>query len=187
MSLFVGIDPSYTATGVVVLDCDSLVLNAVSIKLPAEGQNHIDRALDIANAVQLTVKDSAPGHAVAMAAIEGYSLGSKYQVAMLVTLGTVLRMRMREWGWCYVEPVPTQVKAYALMTPKPGKGLKKAYGKDKPITEVAEHWGFTHKSGDVVDAYVLAQIARASGGGVQLLGHLHERQLDVLAKLKKCT
>lgn len=184
--LYVGIDPSFTATGIVVLDESSLVLNAVSIKLPADGQSNLDRAIAITNGVQAAVEDTAPGAEVTMAGIENYSLGSKYQVAMIVTLGTTLRLRMRALNWPYVEPGPTQVKVYALMTPKKGKGNKMVYGKTKPFKEVAEHWGFHHKSGDVIDAYVLAQVARAAGGA-QLLGHLHERQLDVLAKLKKCS
>lgn len=186
MKLYVGIDPSYTATGVVVLDGHGIVLNASSIKLPGEGASNLDRAIAITNGVQAAVEDSAPGAEVRMVGIEGYSLGSKYQVAMLVTLGTTLRLRFRALQWPYIEPTPTQVKVYALMNPKKGVKGKVVYSKDKPFKEVAEHWGFVHKSGDVVDAYVLAQAARGAGGGVSL-ATLHERQLDVLAKLKQCS
>lgn len=175
MSLFVGIDPSFTATGVVVLNRDSAVLAAASVKVPAEGRSDIDRALAVANDVQALIEDAGPQQDVRVA-IENYSLNSRFRLAMLVTLGTVLRMRLRLLGWAYVDPAPLQVKAYALM---PAKTPSKV----KPFKECEALWGFKHKSGDVVDAYVLAQIARAAHGA-QAVGQLHARQIDVLAKLK---
>lgn len=176
MKLYVGVDPSYSGTGVVVLDTNGGVLVCTSIKtLP--GTLDIDRALEIRDALLEMIAACGPQEPPHIA-IENYSLNSKFGLAMAVTLGTVLRLAFKDRGWPYTEPAPNAVKAYALM----GKKTKK---KQKPVAEAEKLWGFKHRSNDVVDAYVLAQIARAKGGA-QALGHLHERQIEVIANLKVC-
>lgn len=182
MRLYVGIDPGFVKTGVVVLDQEGALLAAGVIKLPAEGRSDLDRAIAIATEAQAMVEDSAASAHVTMVAIEGYSIESRFRVAMLATLGTVLRLRLRALLWPYVEPAPTQLKNYALMANRKWKGKAKA----KPVAEVEKLWGFKHKSTDVIDAYVLAQIARAAGGAHPLAA-LDPRQIDVVAKLKACS
>ena len=178
MKLYVGIDPSYSGTGVVVLDKEGQILACTSIKAPSEGSN-LHRAVALRNDVLELILSHGLERDAPFVAIENYSLNSKFGLAMLVTMGTVLRMALLDRGWPYVEPAPQAVKAFALM---PGKKTTK---KQKPVAEAEKLWGFKHKSKDVVDAYVLAQIARAAGGA-QALGHLDVKQIDVVAKLRAC-
>ena len=181
MKLYVGIDPSYTGTGIVVLNKDSGVLACTKVKAPSEGSD-IMRALAVRNEV-FEIITSCGAHVLGsnrpFVAIENYSLNSKFGLAMAATLGTVLRMGLIDRDWLYVEPSPQSVKAFALMAK--GKGARSK--KQKPVKEAQAIWGFKHKSNDVVDAYVLAQIAR-SAGGAHALGQLDARQLEVVAGLK---
>lgn len=169
--IYIGIDPSFSGTGYVVLTAEGECLGAATIKEASKEGSHLDRALNIRDALFEQLIPNAP--LGAHVAIENYSLNSKFGLAMLVTLGTVLRLAIREQGWTYVEPTPQAVKAFALM----GKKITK---KQKPIAECERLWGFKHKSKDVIDAYVLAQIARGSKG----LGTLAMKQVDVLAGLR---
>ena len=165
---FVGIDPSVTATGVAVLNSAGEVLTATAIKCGGHG---LPRVLEYRTQV-LDLLPEGPAHV----AIEGYAYSNKFNLATLVELGTALRLAVLDRGWTYVDVAPTALKAFALMP----KGSK---AKDKPFVQVKERWGFVHKSGDVVDAYVLAQIARADAGAARR--ELHIRQIDVLTGLKQ--
>lgn len=175
MKLYVGIDPSFTATGVVVLDESSAVLACTTIKLPKEG-DYLQRSLALRNEIFELITSCGIGREPPHVAIESYAYNNKFSLAMLVTLGTVLRMALLDKGWPYVEPSPTAVKAFAMMPKKSKKGAK-------PVLEAERLWGFKHKSKDVVDAYVMAQIARATGGA-QAIGHLDIKQIDVVSGLK---
>lgn len=175
MKLYVGIDPSFTATGVVVLDATGAVLACTALKLPKEG-DYLQRSIALRNEVFELITSCGTGREPPHVAIESYAYSNKFTLAMLVTLGTVLRMALLDRGWPYVEPSPSAVKSFALMPSKSPKGAK-------PVKEAERLWGFKHKSKDVVDAYVMAQIARATGGA-QAIGHLDMKQIDVVSGLK---
>jgi crossover junction endodeoxyribonuclease RuvC len=81
--------------------------------------------------------------------IEGYSLASVNRAEPLMTVGTILRYFLRQCGYDWQIVTPSQLKKYA------GAKLKQ----DIKL-EVYKRWKFEHRSDDVVDAYVLAQIGR---------------------------
>lgn len=175
MKLYVGIDPSYSGTGIVILDKDSQVLVCAKVKAPAEGSD-LMRAINVrAQVVEMIITCGVQFDKPCIA-IENYSLNSKFGLAMAATLGTALRLGFWDRDWPYTEPTPQAVKAFALM---PSKRTKK----QKPVKEAQELWGFKHKSNDIVDAYVLAQLARAHFGA-HPLGQLHPKQLEVVAGLR---
>lgn len=177
MKLYVGIDPSYSGTGVAVLDKEGQVLVCTKIVAQKDGSD-LTRALGVRAQVFETIITCGAQFDTPCVAIENYSLNSKFGLAMAVTLGTALRLGCIDRGWHYTEPTPQSVKAFALM---PGKKTKK----QKPVKEAERLWGFKHRSNDVVDAYVLAQMARAHFGA-HSLGILDPKQLEVIAGLRTC-
>lgn len=170
--LFVGIDPSLRATGVVVLEDDNPE-PAVATVIKGPDTEGFSRVFDIerrvANVIYQERLRRSLGTEVRVA-IEHYSFNAKFKVVALVELGTVLRLSLMKRQLRYIDPSPTQVKKFV--------GVK---GGVKPKKEVAALWGFTTKSADIADAYVLAQIARgwAKGGA-----HLTKQQREVLASVR---
>ena len=73
----------------------------------------------------------------------------------------------------YVIVTPSQVKKFAT-----GKGNA---SKDNMILPIYKKWGYEHSSDNVRDAFVLAQIARATKTSVELTKY----QKEVINSLKK--
>lgn len=149
-----GIDPS-TRTGLVRLDVEpdrfnncSLVSSMV-VEFPHEKGIH--RLRLIADAVQEKLEAWQPDVVV----IEGYGFANKFTLSLMVEIGCLIRMKLYERGtpW-YIAP-PSVLKKYAT-----GHGNSK---KSQVAAAVRERWGFDSPSNDVVDAYVLAQIALELG------------------------
>lgn len=175
-TLFVGLDPSLSSTGVVVLSPEGATLAAVSVKVPLEQAKAIARVVEIRRQVFEIIESCAAMADHVQCAVEGYAYsGRSFTVAQLVEVGTSLRLGILDRGWAYSDISPSAVKAFALMPGRPK-------AKDKPFKEAKALWGFEHKSGDVVDAYVIAQAARAKAGRVGTA--LHARQLDVLVGMR---
>lgn len=144
--MFLGLDISSTSTGAVLLapDHDDVVWQGTW--QPPTELDYIDRGSWQAEKMIALVEQFD----LAGIAIENYSLGSINRAVPLITVGTVLRYFLRQMGHGWQEVAPTQVKKYACAKLK--EDLK---------VEVFKRWGFEHRSNDVIDAYVLARIARA--------------------------
>lgn len=170
--LFVGIDPSLTGTAVVVLENDNT--EPVECRMCRVGDSRgMDRVLEIEKLMARTIYDARSSRGLAVpvtVAIEHYSYGSKFNVVDLVQLGTVLRLSLIRRQYPYLDPSPGQVKKFA--------GIK---GKTKPKAACETLWGFKPKNADIADAYVLAQIARASR---QKGVHLTSQQREVVASCR---
>lgn len=84
--------------------------------------------------------------------IEGYNLRNKFNLIMMVEIGSMLRNQLFlskiEW-W---DVPPTVLKKWTT-----GKGTAK---KPDMAIAVKERWGFTHKSDDAIDAFALARLGR---------------------------
>ncbi|MNO29207.1 Crossover junction endodeoxyribonuclease RuvC [compost metagenome] len=147
MTRFVGIDPS-TKTGIVVMDENGEVLEAKELYLPT-GINSTPAQL------QDYGRDIAQYSLGATTlCIEGFSFGSKGKgVSTQYGVGFAIRFALRDLGVNFIEPTPSQVKKFAT-----GKGNTP---KDNMVLPIFKHWGFDHKSDNVRDAFVLAQIARS--------------------------
>jgi crossover junction endodeoxyribonuclease RuvC len=148
---FVGIDPS-TKTGLVILE-DNKVHTAVEITSKEKRDPH--RFMDIAKTVMKYITE----HDVIC--IEGFSYSSKGSaVSVQYGIGWILRSELIKVGLSYYEVPPSSVKKFAT-----GKGNAK---KDELVLPIYKRWGFEHNSDNVRDAFVLAQIARALNGQVEL-------------------
>lgn len=150
-----GIDPSSTATGLVILEVTTSLVVKVkeALELPKYGAKHSRaRTMRLAD-------DLATGlleYDVERAVIEGYAYGNAHSLATMVEIGMAYRTVLDRTGtsWSWVAP----------------NGLKKFCGakgkKDRVRLAVYKRWGFEHPSDNVVDAYVLARIALALDVGM---------------------
>lgn len=151
---FVGIDPS-TKTGFVALDKDSQVLRAK--ELTGLGKEDPKRMITL---IQEVVDHMQPNDLVC---IEGFPFST--QKAMFAGgLHHGIRNELYKRRITYHEPAPNAVKKFVGVTGWTGEvGSKKRLTgpqKKKAVMDaVKDHFGFVHKSDNVVDAYILAQIA----------------------------
>ncbi|MDY7222116.1 RuvC family protein [Halalkalibacterium halodurans] len=142
---FIGIDPS-TKTGFVALDAEGNVLRAK--ELTGIGDKDPKR---ITTLIQEVISHIQPNDHVA---IEGFSYNSQGRgVGFQFGIGYGMRIALYSRNRSYREVTPGQLKKFAT-----GKGNTSKADMAQPILET---WGYSHPSDNVLDAYVLAQIARA--------------------------
>lgn len=152
---FIGIDPS-TKTGFVALDESGQVLRAK--ELTGLGDQDPKRMITLINEV---VEHMQPNDFVC---IEGFPFNT--QRAMFAGgLHHGIRNELYKRRIAYYEPAPNAVKKFVGVTgwigePGSKKRLTGPQKKKAVMNAVKDHYGFVHKSDNVVDAYILAQIAR---------------------------
>lgn len=161
---YVGIDPS-TKTGFVALDEAGNVLQAK--ELTGTGSHDPQR---MASLIGEVIQFVQVGDVIC---IEGFGFASQ-QAIQLGGIGWGIRIALFRRGSRYIEVSPSAVKKYAT-----GKGNTK---KDEMVLPIFKRWGFEHKSDNVRDAFVLAQIARALSPNVEV--RLTKEQLEVLQAIK---
>jgi len=164
MRNYIGLDPSTTGTGLVVLDKKGKVLveKEITTKEKQDPQRFIDIAEQVINHISFDDK----------VLIEGFSYGSRGRgVSTQYGVGWIIRAFLVDQHINYIEVSPGGLKKFAT-----GKGNT---SKDNMILPIFKRWGFEHDSNDVRDAYVLAQIGRAIDG----LEKTTNYQKDVLKAL----
>lgn len=152
---FIGIDPS-TKTGFVALDESGQVLRAKELtgtgtKDPARMITLIDEVIDHIQKNDIIV-------------IEGFGFATQ-QGIQLGGIGWGIRMALTRRGFKYYEVAPNAVKKFVSVTGWTGEvGHKKRLTgpqKKKAVMDAVKgHYGYSHKSDNVVDAFILAQISR---------------------------
>jgi crossover junction endodeoxyribonuclease RuvC len=155
MARYVGIDPS-TKTGIVVLDEDGEIWEAKEIE--KEGKDP-ERMSSLIHSVMGHICDQD------IVAIEGFGFAGTAGF-LLGGIGWGIRLDMFNRRIQYVEVAPNALKKFGS-----GSGT---VGKDELGVAIYKRWGFEHKSDNVRDAYVLAQIARAMHEPVKLLATQRE-------------
>lgn len=167
-----GIDPSFTGTGVIFLD-DTDTPTQLLIKTPAQEPIY-DRARTIITAIDQLIGQGA----LDIVAIEGFAYASPQHAHQMGYLGYRIREYFaRHWpGVPIIEPSPNQVKKFAT-----GKGVGE---KDIVIKEVYKRWGFDTNNNNIADAYVLARIGEAYLRDNYEPGDFPLFQLEVIAALK---
>ncbi|USK54386.1 hypothetical protein LIS82_22975 [Cytobacillus solani] len=151
---FVGIDPS-TKTGFVALDEHGQVLREKELTGIGDLDPKRMRTL-IDEVIEHIKKDD-------IVAIEGFGFASQ-QAIQNGGIGWGIRMALDARKISYIEVAPNALKKYVGVTGFIGeKGNKKRLSgpeKKKAVKKaVIDHFKYTHKSDNVIDAYVLAQIA----------------------------
>lgn len=142
-----GIDPSVTCTGLVVLRENKEGNPELLLEEEIKGGKlkGMERVQFIVTRVMERIHEIKPDKIV----IEGYSLGKNMNSTIpLVELGGLLRFMMYLDGLSWLDPRATQLKQFVL-----GKG---AGHKDQIMMMVLKRWGHESLSNDTADAYVLA-------------------------------
>jgi crossover junction endodeoxyribonuclease RuvC len=166
MNYFTGIDPS-TKTGIVTLDESGKVILEHEIKSPFKEDPA--RMIYIAN----SAKQLIPPNTKAFVCIEGFSFNSVSQRAdFQYGLGWLIRSMLFTRKLEYDVIPPSEVKSFAGARTHTGeKGNKKRIKgpevKKEMARAVLEKFGYTHKSDNVIDAYVLARMALQKYGGAK--------------------
>jgi len=166
MTVYVGIDPS-TKTGLVRLQQD-LCTESDWVNYPK--LTGIERAVTIGESVRSFIESQKPRIAV----IEGYSFGHSSSMSVNMEVGTAIRIAILATGTLLFEVSPQGLKKFVTGT---GGGKK-----DVVRLGVYKKWGFEHAKDDVVDAYALAQVAKALDTDES---KLLQYENDVLKKVKR--
>ena len=162
---FVGLDLS-TKTGLVILDESGNVLTEKEItsKIKKDPQRMIDLTEQVLSHLE---KDD-------VIAIEGFSYGSRGKgIAFQFGYGYSVQIALYTNDFNYLIVTPSQVKKFAT-----GKGNA---SKDNMILPIYKKWGYEHESDNVRDAFILAQIARATKTSTKLTKY----QKEIIDALKK--
>lgn len=155
---FVGIDPS-THIGLVTLEEDAVLCTRTFDLKGVKSAQGFKRSKMLAAGVGNFIDEWATPDTVFV--IEGYVLHTKSSIALLIEIGTLIRLalyeRQREW---WTVP-PTTLKHFVT-----GKGNA---DKQAMAKAVQQRWNFFSASHDVNDAFGLAQIGRVLHAGKLLL------------------
>lgn len=151
-----GIDPS-TKTGFVALDKEGQTLRAKEIT--GIGKQDPYRMITLIDEIMNHVQKND------FIIIEGFGFASQ-QAIQSGGIGWGMRMALARRGHKYIEVAPNALKKFVNVTGWKGQAgskvrLKGKEKKQEVMNAVSNHFGFTHTSDNVVDAYVLAQIGRA--------------------------
>lgn len=157
---FVGIDPSLHI-GFVALSPYGEVIEMKEIERDGDDPARMSCLIQ-------AVVDAV--HDTDFVAIEGFGYASQ-KGFLLGGIGWGIRIELYRRGIPYIDVAPSLLKKFA--------GAKGNANKEKVVLEVYKRWGFESDSNNVIDAFVLAQIARALREQVKLT----KFQQEVLNKI----
>jgi crossover junction endodeoxyribonuclease RuvC len=164
---YVGIDPSLSGTGLVILDETGDIIEAVSLKAGKE-----DDPLRFMKLTERIMKYLNP--ATDKVLIEGFSFGSRGKgVSTMYGIGWCIRIYMQMSSISWQEVAPTALKKFAS-----NKGNAK---KEDLVLPVYKKWGFESSSNDITDGFVMAKMAWSMYNPENLLTY----EKEVLSKIKK--
>jgi len=156
----IGIDPSLSATGVIVLD-DAATLIAHKVVTSKPSGPLVGARMERIQAMCRTIKEMVEEYRPDVICLEGYSLGTNMPgVSSRVEFGGLLRYVLWSGGWRLVEVAPTTLKKFVT-----GKGAWKGGGKTPMIVALTSRYGVQFGTDDEYDAYGLARMA------LQVAGH----------------
>jgi len=162
---FVGLDLS-TKTGLVIIDESGNVL--IEKEITSTHKTDPRRMIDLTNQVisHLNEKD--------IIAIEGFSYASRGKgVSFQFGYGYSVQIELYKRDFDFLIVSPSQVKKFAT-----GRGNS---SKDDMILPIYKRWGYENESDNVRDAFILAQIARAT----KISTKLPKFQKEIIDALKK--
>ena len=181
--LIIGIDPSLTSTGIVVLRGNKVELAVTTKNKPELGT--IDRVRLIYERIVCVAESLTDGEkwqAPDLIVIEGFSYGSKGRsVFDIAYLGWRIREELErlrtEDNIPWLEVPPSQLKKFAT-----GQGNA---NKEIILQQVYKRWGVEFSDNNQADAYVLARIGEAYLQDFEKVRYqLPDFQWQVIADLK---
>jgi crossover junction endodeoxyribonuclease RuvC len=149
MSIYVGIDLSYSSTGVVKIDGDKVDCAAFKAGTPKDSFEKRVKEL------WLKISKFLPPPELCLIGIEGAAYAAEFNAFKLGELSGAIKVYLTEAGYAYTIVQPTVLKKFAT-----GKGnAEKTY----VAAQVMRKWGFSNPCNDIVDAFVLAKIMVEGG------------------------
>lgn len=150
---FAGIDPSLSATAVVLIDESGVLKHSRVITTKLTGPARLQVIRDEAKRELYDLYSaSSYTQCLVQVCIEHYAMGAKFGRELAGELGGVLRVMMFENEIDYDEVPPLRLKQFAT-----GKASAE---KDHILLAVFKKWGIEFKTNDEADAFILAQMAR---------------------------
>ena len=148
--LYVGIDPSMTSTGLIILDenYDMAVMKIISSDIKDLNEVRIQQiGREILLSLNRLQKD------IEMVCLEGISFGSSGRgVAQQAGLNYYISILLIENNYDYMRCEPTKLKKFVT-----GKGQCK---KDLMLMKTFKKWGVEFDNSDLCDAYGLARYGK---------------------------
>lgn len=150
--IFIGVDQSFTGTGLIVLDQagDYVDHDLIVTGPPTSAMGEIDRFLKIFNGIHAWIKGHAQDRQVGIA-LEDFAFNATNKMANIGGLGWHLRIMLSRTPWSFCVAAPTLVKKFAT-----GKGQA---SKTAVCMSVYKRWKFETDNDNLADAFVLAKIA----------------------------
>ncbi len=148
----IGIDPSATATGIVVLRENGTATPDLlaEFEIKTGDMRGVERTRFIVEKVMTAIHEFKPDRLV----LEGYSLGKNPNSTIpLVELGGLLRFMLVLDGFKWYDPSASELKKFVT-----GKG---GSPKEQVMMYVLKRWGHTAISNNTADAYGLAAMGLA--------------------------
>ena len=151
---YIGIDPSYSATGIVVLDTthNTEPLRAFTVKAGSSTEKFAERVQKVLDKLEELLLEYPVGSTYVV--MEGAAFASEFGAFKLGKLSGVIEYFLHKSGLTYNLVAPTFLKKVAC-----GNG---AASKPQVMAGVRKRWGFQSLSNDINDAYTLAQIAKGA-------------------------
>lgn len=176
--MILGIDPSLTHTGLVVLDDGKVVLFETIETFPKEDMQV--RLMKIRNRVGEIMMEKT----VDCCVLEGYAYSSRAaHSALLHELGGILKMIFHDANTPFYVVSPLSLKKFATGQIKSDKNVI--------MKEVLKRWGFDSQTDHEADAFVLAKIGEylydieETGQSVDSYSELNLPQKEVLKNIIK--
>lgn len=164
-----GLDIS-TKTGVSVMSVTSDGIQHNTWELEYKNLRGLERVLKFYEWITAYLLKEKPELIV----LEGYGYANAHTLVLLVEIGTAIRLAGYQAGIPMVNVAPSMLKKFCT-----GGGDAK---KEQILLEVFKKWGFSAKTNNEGDAYVLARIGLLVEGAVAPT-NAYEREM--LVKLKK--
>jgi len=145
-----GIDLSYTGTGLVVIDGDEVLRRRLICTEPTDGSD-IERCLTIADQVSRAVTHFN----ITVVGIENYAFGKIAGGEKLGELGGVVKARLHTLGCVWMTIPPQSLKKWVL-----GKAYTRDEGKRRMI-KAARNYGCNTYDDNIADAFWTAMWVQA--------------------------
>ena len=151
--LFFGIDPSFSGTGLVILDREGRIVQQTEITTKKTNDNQYDmecRMQRIAEEVRFFITPHLDK--IQVCYIEDISFGSSGESSVqLAALNYLIRIYLLNLKVKFFTISPSQLKKYIS-----GNGQAK---KELMLKEVYKRWGVDYNSNNLADAYSLARFS----------------------------
>ena len=172
MSFVIGIDPSMTSTGIVVVDKEGFVASTTVVS--KNTGNYVLQRMNRIHFLVRKIRDYCEGFPPEHICIEDYSYSSiSSNLTQMAEFGGILRYVLTR-VWQVTEIAPTNLKKHTT-----GKGMWKGGGKTPMIVALTKRHGVELANDDLYDAFGLALMARQIVGWEQPATAYEREAIDV--------